>query len=342
MYSPPVGQIANLRPVDNRPSSGAGYDRIMRRLILFALLALATPLFADVTLRYTADYKLGFSLPQGAAGQIPAASLAALNRPTEIRIKGNKAYQTLGDFVAITNLDTNEVTYLDPAGKRFGTAQADQVASIVAQAMPPVPAQAQSFADLLKADVQSRKTGRTETIHGIAAEEHEIVVSLSIDIPNLPPGNPAMKLVMQMWRAAPAEADGNPALKELARYSNLTASSLSPAEFLRNLTGPMQAFSKSMGPLVEEMTKDKTLVVRTQLEATSPMMAMLAPQLQQQGQALPAGIDPTAPLLSANQEIAELSTDPVDEAVFKIPEGYRKVDIQEILKDQIAAMAGKK
>jgi hypothetical protein len=312
-----------------------------RRYLALALLIAGTPLLADVTVRYSSDYKLGFSLPPGTAGQIPAASLAALNRPSEIRIKGNRAYQTLGNFTAITNLDTNEVTYIDPAGKRYGTAQSDQVASILAAAMPAVPAQAQGFADMLKTDVQSRKTGRTETIHGIAAEEQEIVISLNMDLPNLPAGSPAMRLVMQMWRAVPDETERNPALKELARYSSLTASAMSPGEFLRKLTGPMQAFSKSMSPLIDEMTKEKTLVVRTKIEATSPLMAMLAPQLQAQGQALPGGIDPNAPLVTVNQELADLSTDPVDAAIFQIPEGYRKVAIEEILKDQIAAISAK-
>jgi hypothetical protein len=304
-----------------------------RRFAAFALLVLSTPLLADITVRYAWDYKLGFSLPPGAAGQIPNASLAALNRPSEVRIKGNKAYQSFGKYSSITDLSTNEVIYLDLDGMRYGTAQADQVAEIISRAMPQVP-QVQGLTDMMKTDIQSRKTGRTETIQGIQAEEYEIVMNISLKSPNVPAGGPAMRMVMQMWRASESETERNAALGELARYSKMTASSINPADFLRKLSGPLQGLSDSMGPLIAEMTKDNGLIVRTHVEASSPMLAMLSPQ------SLPAGLDPTAPLVSANQEIAELSTKPVDESIFQIPAGFRKVDVEEILKDQIAAMSG--
>src|SRR6516164_8634861 len=143
-----------------------------RRIAALALLFWSVPLLADVTVRYSWDYKLGFSLPPGAAGQIPNASLAALNRPSEVRIKGNKAYQSFGKYSSITDLSTNEVIYLDLDGMRYGTAQADQVAEIISRAMPQVP-QVQGLTDMMKTDIQSRKTGRTETIQGIQAEEYE-------------------------------------------------------------------------------------------------------------------------------------------------------------------------
>ena len=304
-----------------------------RRLAALALLVLSTPLLADITVRYTWDYKLGFSLPPGAAGQIPNASLAALNRPSEVRIKGNKAYQSLGKYASITDLSTNEVTYLDPDGMRYGTAPGDRIAEIIARAMPQVGPQVQGLADMIKTDVQSRKTGRTETIQGIQAEEYEIVMNMSLNMPNVPAGGPAMHMVIQMWRAAEGETTRNAALGELARYSKVTASAINPSDFVRKFSGPLQGFSESIGPLIAEMTKDNAVVVRTHLEATSPMLALLSPQ------SLPAGLDPNAPLVSANQDIAELSTNPVDESIFKIPAGYRKVDVEEILKDQIAALS---
>jgi hypothetical protein len=304
------------------------------RAISLALLIMGPPLLADVTVRYKSDYKLGFALPPGAAGQIPDASLAALNRPSEIRIKGKKAYQVLGKFVSITDLSTNEVTYIDPEGMRFGTAPADQIAAIIAKAMPKGPGTTQSIADMIKTEVQSRKTGRMETIHGVEAEESEVLVTLNINLPNMPVGGPAMKMVIRVWRATEDEIAHNPALGELARYSRLTASWMDPGSMLRQLSGPLQGFSQSFGPLFEEMSKDKALLLRTHMDATSPMMAVLSPQ------AAPAGIDPNAPLVSTNQEITELSTDPVDESIFRIPEQYRKVELEEIFKDQIAAMTG--
>jgi hypothetical protein len=38
-------------------------------------------------------------------------------------------------------------------------------------------------------------------------------------------------------------------------------------------------------------------------------------------------------------EIAEVSTAPIDDSVFQIPDGYRKVEYEEILRDQFAAAA---
>jgi hypothetical protein len=297
-------------------------------------LFLVIPLFADVTIRYTSSYKTAFSL---AAGQIPEASLAALNRPSEIRIKGNKAYQVLGKFVSITDLTTNEVTFIDAEGMRFGTTQANQIAGLVAKALPQMPPQAKSFADMVKTEVQSRKTGRMEKIHGLDAEETEVTVNININMPNLPntPGSgPTMKVVMQVWRASQDEIAHNPALTEFVKYSNLTASSMDPLAALRQLPGPMQGLSESFRPVFEEMSRDQALLLRTHMEASSPMMSVLMPQGA-------PGIDPNAPLMSSDQEIAELSADPVDESIFGVPMGYKKVEIEEIFKDQVSAMLGK-
>src|SRR5215471_18259400 len=295
------------------------------------LLFLAIPLFADVTVRYSSNFKTAFSL---GPGPMPDASLAGLNRPSEIRIKGNKAYQVLGKYISITDLTTNEVTYVDPEGMRFGTVQTDQIASKVSKSLPQLPAQAQSLADMLKTEVQSRKTGRVEKIHGLDAEETEVIVNINVNMPNLPAGGPALKMVMQVWRASQEEVARNPALVELVKYSNLTANSMDPLATLRQMPGAMQGLTQSFGPVFEEMGKDKALLLRTHMEASSPMMSILMPQGA-------PGVDPNSPLMSADQEISELSADPIDESIFRVPMGYKKVEIEEIFRDQVGAVLGK-
>jgi hypothetical protein len=187
---------------------------------------------------------------------------------------------------------------------------------------------------MVKTEVQSRKTGRVEKIHGLEAEETEVTVNININMPNLPTNGPAMKMVMQVWRASQNEIAHNPALIELVKYSNLTANSMDPVATLRQMSGPMQGLTQSFGPVFEEMGKDKALLLRTHMEASSPMMSVLMPQGA-------PGIDPDSPLMSADQEIAELSADPVDESIFRVPTGYKKVEIEEIFKDQVAALIGK-
>jgi hypothetical protein len=55
-------------------------------------------------------------------------------------------------------------------------------------------------------------------------------------------------------------------------------------------------------------------------------------------------IDPDAPFMEMNQEVAELSSAPVDASLFEIPKDYAAVAaddmIREMVKVQSAAMAG--
>jgi hypothetical protein len=90
---------------------------------------------------------------------------------------------------------------------------------------------------------------------------------------------------------------------------------------------------------MKELQSQPGVMLRTHMEMTSPMMAAAAPLLQAQGQALPQGLDANAPLFSMTNEIVEVSTAPIDDSIFQIPEGYRKVEFAEILKDQFAAAA---
>jgi hypothetical protein len=62
-----------------------------------------------------------------------------------------------------------------------------------------------------------------------------------------------------------------------------------------------------------------------------PLLALLSQQMPKQGQALPAGLDPNAPLLVMSQEVVELSADPVDSSIFDIPAGYQAVSLEQIL-----------
>src|ERR1051326_1607790 len=164
-------------------------------LLVFAI----APLRADVTVRYNSDFNVGQTAPAGAAAN---PGLAALQGPMVIRIKGDKVYTSAAKLHTITDLGSSVITYIDSEHKRFATAPAGDVAGVMANAMPRLPQPVAGLAAMLQSDVQSSKTGRTETIHGIRAEEFEYVLNLSMaGAPHLPFSGPAVRLVMQFWRA---------------------------------------------------------------------------------------------------------------------------------------------
>jgi hypothetical protein len=57
---------------------------------------------------------------------------------------------------------------------------------------------------------------------------------------------------------------------------------------------------------------------------------------QQAGQARSAS-DPNAPLMQMNQELIELSSDPIDDTVFQVPADYQQTSVEQILKAMVSA-----
>jgi hypothetical protein len=314
----------------------------MTRRIAALFLSAGPLLFADVTLRYSVDFKMALPMP---AGQTPQTG------PTVLRIKGDKTYSTFGKFTTIGDLATNRTIVIDAEHMRFASGSSEDfvkalMAAVSAQT-PNVPPQAQSAMQMFKADVQSRKTGRTETIQGIPAEESEVVISLNMNIPlpNVPTEGPFMRMVLHLWRASADDVARTPGLAELARYNTAVAGLADPsADFSASIHKMMAALPGIGGSLdqfqraIEDLTKQPGMQLRMQMEAFSPMMA----GLQAQGQAPAGGLDPAAPVLSMTNELVELSTAPIDDSVFQVPAGYREVELQEIVKDLFPAASGRK
>jgi hypothetical protein len=151
-----------------------------------------------------------------------------------------------------------------------------------------------------------------------------------------------MKMVMHIWTAKKEEALRVPAIRELSGYQAYQRYIMNPAGMFEKLASKMPGLAKVMGPLMEEISKNQSVMLRTQTELYMPFLAGLAKQAAAQGQDFPA-IDPDAPLLEMNQEVAELSTAPVDASLFEIPKGYTTVStdvmFREMFKAQSAAGA---
>lgn len=88
-----------------------------------------------------------------------------------------------------------------------------------------------------------------------------------------------------------------------------------------------------MGDAFGELMKDmqmggKPFVPRTRIEMLMPMMRTLLQQLAQAAaNPFGANFDPDAALATMTQELAEISTAPIKDAVFEVPAGYQSASV---------------
>jgi hypothetical protein len=88
--------------------------------------------------------------------------------------------------------------------------------------------------------------------------------------------------------------------------------------------------------MLQEIFKNPSVILRTHMEIYMPFMVAVARQMAAPGQTLPA-IDPDAPLLEMNQEVAELSSAPIDAALFEIPKDYAAIPAGDMIHAMINA-----
>lgn len=284
---------------------------------------------ADVTLRYKMEIKTNPALPaQMAAGALPQESL--------LRLKGGKGSSSSMGYTSIVDFATQEITVLDTATKRYAKMTHDRFGEEMGRAMPEMPAQARAAMSSLKADVSpARLTGRTAVIQGIEAEEREIAMSVEGPaMPNMPPG-PMVKMVIQLWSAKPGEAVRVPAIRELTGYALWSYATMNPTAFMSKTMRQLPGFSDVFEPLLKEMQKGAT-VLRMHMEMFMPAMAAMLARMPAGSNPSGATLDPDAPFMQMNQEVAELSAAPVPDSVFQIPEGYQEAPASELIKGLLA------
>lgn len=324
------------------------YHRAMKlvKLCLCASIFLAPAVRADVTLRYETEWKPAAAL-QPFMAQAMQTMQGGAGTATSIRMKGNLGYATAGKLIEIFDFTKGDVTVVDAASKTFAALPLSQLVDKMAGAMPQptAPQGMQAFQQILesiKTSVDSKITGKTDEIQGVQAEERE--VTFTMEIP-MPPGmakqtGPSMsvKIVMHIWTAKKEEALRVPAIRELTGYQAWQRYIMNPAGMFEKLAGKMPGVSHAIGPLVEEMSKNQSVMLRTHTEIYMPFLATLAKQASAAGQSFPA-LDPDAPLLEMNQEVAELSTAPVDASLFEIPKGYTAVTADELFRATFTAQS---
>jgi TonB family protein len=292
-------------------------------LCCFALWFSAVPaLRADVTVRYRA--------------QTSATAPAGLDLSASIHVKGNKVYTTAGGMTMIIDAAKQEITLIDAAHKRFATIPASQYGKSIAAAMPDMPADIsetmQSMFAKTKTTVETRNTGRTDTIQGIQAAERETTASIEMPLPEGMPGM-RMNMVVRTWTAKPEEVLRVPALRELAALNTWQ-------QYFMDPTGALMQFGQmgggAMAPLKDAMRQDG-VILRTRMQMFMPMPGALAGQAPGQGPAGEAEAGPK-PLFEMSTELVELSSAPVDDALFQIPAEYAAADFGELMKGAITDM----
>ena len=283
---------------------------------IFPLALTLSVAHADVTLRYKMEIKTNSSLPAQMARVMP--------QETVLRLKGGKGFSTSMGFNSIIDFTTKEITLLDTAGKRYAKLPYDQYGEEVARAMPEMPAEARAVMPSMKTDVSpARVTGRTAVIQGVEAEEREISVSVEGPaMPNMPSG-PMVKLVIHLWSAKPGEVMRVPAIRELTGYSLWSYATMNPAASMGKAMKQIPGFADIFEPLMKEMMKGAT-VLRVHMDMFMPVMAAMLQRMPAGSNPSGASIDPNEPFMQMNQEVVELSTAPVPDSVFQIPEGYQE------------------
>lgn len=284
---------------------------------------------ADVTLRYKMEIKAN-------PGLFAQMAAAALPQESMLRLKGGKGFSTSMGFNSIIDFATKEISLLDTAGKRYAKLTSDQFGEEIARAMPEMPAEARAGMAPMKADVSpARVTGRFAVIQGVEAEEREIAISVGGPaMPNMPPG-PTVKMVVQLWSAKPGEVTRVPAIRELTGYTLWSYGTMDPTVFMGKMMKQMPGFSDVFEALMKEMQKGTT-VLRVHMDMFMPAMAGMLGRMPAGSNPSSASFDPDEPFMQMNQEVVELSSAPVPDSVFQIPEGYREAAASEVIKSLFA------
>lgn len=303
--------------------------------IVLALAFWTSPgLRADVTIRYQSEFKTSAAL--GPAME-PFMKAMQAGSATTVLMRGNQAYTKAGNRIQIFDLVKREMTLIDPAHKTFATFPvsqfADKMADAVPQAKPEQIEAAQQAMASIKTNLDSKLTGNSAEIQGVQAEEREVTLTMDIPIPsgmNQPALN--MKLVMHIWTPKKEEVLRVPAIRELTAYEAMRKYILlNPAGMLDKLFGKIPGMSSTMGPMFDEINKIPSVTLRMHVELYMPFLAATAKQT--------ADGPMPGPMMEMNQEVAELSSAPVDASLFEIPKDYAAVPADDMLRDMLHPQA---
>jgi len=297
-------------------------------VILLASIALPA-LDADVTTRYNTEITINPAVSALAASAKKGANWSAPQEMT-LRLKGVKGFSSAMGVESIIDFGTKEMTILDPSSMRYAKMTSEQFADELVKALPQMSAATSAaLASVTPSVSPASLTGRTAVIQGVEAEEREMVVSMEGPaIPNAPAGL-AVRMVMQIWAAKSSEATRVPAIRELTAHSLESFANMNPMANLERVMKQLPGFGDSLEPFLKE-TQNGTVILRMHIDLFIPAMAAIMKRMAADG------LDEGAPFAQVNQELVELSTEPIPDSAFQIPEGYREVSSSELVQAVLA------
>jgi hypothetical protein len=299
----------------------------------------APPLSGDVTIRTRNGIRFGALIPGPVAERTRNGTESDLPDSTVSYRKGRLEYLQSGKFACLMDFAKQEITIIDVGNKRFARVAMKDYAGRLAAVMPAVRPEFRTAQESAKTTLSSRKTGRTDVMQGVEVQETEYSVTLDLPVP-LAAGQtqtgPLLRVTMEVWMAKPAEVSHVAAVREVtAGASSIPGFShwIDPANILATIFGAMPGLGDAMGRMFQEIEKSKSVVFKSHLEASMPGMASFLQQMQkEQGGAVPNGLDLNAPFSVVDGEVVELSTAPVDDAVFQLPADYHAAPFEDVVK----------
>jgi hypothetical protein len=296
-------------------------------LVLPGPLSVAViPARGDVTLRYELKVTVNPNLPQATAEQLIKSSGLDLPRMQIQKYRKGELYSAFyysdGDQATLQNPARREITLLDTEDKRYTTLPLDQYVRDMVLRSPQASA---STAPALKDHWNSIATGRTRTIHGVEAEEHNVVQTVDF---GAVPGAPVLRLVVHMWVAAEGEIKRVPALGEVANSNAGIFAAISPDLLQR--AARMPGLGDGFFSLIGEF-RQLDLPLRMDVDVFAPAIVALTREMPQ-GAANPLGtnLDTDSPLLQLTEELTDLSTAEISDSVFRVPPGFTAVSLAEL------------
>ena len=309
----------------------------MRALLLLAAATAALPaLRADVLARFETKTTLNAAFP----AQFRDTLLQAINtsQPAEIiqRYSQGKTAYSRGSLTVIFDTTNGQMTLIHADSHHYATGTLQSYLEETARATREISKQAAGAGASMKAVAEPGLSGKSETIHGIQAEEHVLNVTLDGPrLPNMPPGA-MLRMVVHLWIAKTEEIARVPALAEMTQYQAMSAGLFDPLAALKEQLRVMPGMSDMLTPLVKEEALTSGVVLRTAIESFMPGFGALMKQIAPNG-ANPDGaaFNPDVPLLTMTQEISELSTGPVPLSAMQPPEGYQQVSMADLVRESL-------
>ncbi len=308
---------------------------MVRHLALYVFVL--TSASADVTVRYKTTVTASPIMPPEAQDQLKKSATA----PMTMLVKGSMGYTATGNFVSVVDLAKQTTTLMNTEKKTYASVAMNDYEQAVSLIIPKPSAEAERMLSNMETKFESKKTGRKATIQGILAEERQIVMTMSNKTAtDQETSGQLMRMVMEIWSAAPNEASRIPALSEMERFSSLTQTATNPTAMIQQLLGPYSGMAKGYEALAKELSDHPTLVLRTHVSIYVPALGQTAAALARTGRQVPA-FNPDGPLSEINQEVVELSTAPVDASAFQVPASYKPSTVGEILRSRFPQLETK-